>query len=763
MFLIKAAAFLLLSGSIFAASAYSTVAINKVINKSPVPYTPSSEEPKSEEEEKYTHQELFAEKLTTFGNLEANITVDIANASDNYTIAGYAFVSLETLTNPELYVSLNTNLLNFDLNLEATYKGNNIYTNINGTKLKISTSDISDTISLITSLLGNNDEEGGSLLDNIDTFKLLNRLSNMSAEEKENYIEYRCDLLDNFPTIVFTSDYNYNFTGLHLNEIALGDFTVSLDADVNVLGHGHNEVKIPEDKDNYINVKSYLNVVNQVKGYIDNPAFDISYNVKAYTKDNTLVNLSGNGAINLNNGVAFDVNTTLASDYLGSDANINLGYQDHKAYFSYGDIKGYIDDTKFDEIASKFSSLIPSDTLNALLESTNSISLPVIDLIKTQNYETLLAKYHGLTLTDNSISLTLSNTLFSSNYTDVNITLSLDKNGLKKLNINNLAYNEYHFDIELELNEYEGLPTINFDEYFNAQNYLNIADQVASIIQNKNLGLDYKATLNMNDDLYVVNGHLDADINDLSVVLNGNVINNENNASFLLGYKDHNIYLNYQDIVKLMLNESNINEIIGKVIKYVNIGELSTISLNVEDLFNSLSSFSINENGINLVINDNINVLVNVNENGLENIEVNNITFGDNSLSLELELSEYQNNEIKDEEYVNISSLTDLADDVMSVIKNKQIDLNLNLEYKGLSVRGVINAKLLENDFTLYSRIILNDGNNNYSITIEKDNENIYLDFDNHQFILTLDSISSIINDIKGLIEDKEPVLYHYL
>ena len=986
MILAKIIAFTILAGSAFAVSTVSTITISQNFNKTPISDNVNSEEDSVDEEEEIikprelTHSEQFIINLTGFGNLQANLDLNLSYKEETLNINGEAFVSMETTENIEVYADLDVKGFGKETNVVATYKEETVYVNIDERKLLLHTADINEIITLFKDLLPTEGEN--SLLPEIDTDKLLANLGAMTYEEQEKEIVYTCNLLDDFPPIIFRSDYDHNLTGVSLTDAKLGDLSISLNATAKVLGKGRNLITLPEDVDSYINVKNYFGIADQIKGFIDNPQFDISYKLKAYEKQNELVTTSGELYLDLKDKRDFVVDGNLNFQNLNVD--YKLGYVNKNAFVNINDsFKAYLEETGLSKAKEDIATLINNELFSSFTASFDNISLPVLDLIKAEDYKALLSKYNYINIDNEGLTLSLNNSLLSSNQSDVTITLKILEEGLKNITISNLAYNDYHFDLELDVNEFKELPVINFDEYFKADKYINIisqvdnilkdkagnvgfiidvkekesdflslrgdvnislkedyqinasahlkykdeldnlihvdvnkdriafdidtehkfylkndglydfidtvlglfdgqdalnimggldklsmplmtiistndylslvdyfsdikfsdnsismnvsnslfgnnegafnigiklndngisqiivkdftygdyqinvslsinnyddtvevtdikdyvdlatylpvVEQIQNIITNKEVGCNYEINLLKNNESALkVNGEIDLDFeNALSLFINGELKKGDNKASFLVNIGDE-IALNYNDVLKLLISNEDATKTIENVLSLMNNDILKDISnQNIKEYLNKIDSLKVSDQGLVItLINDNelkdiASISIKLTKEGLNDITVSNLALGDYVLEAKLSLKDYKEQTLDKTGYASIKHLPTIINQINDYLNKKEGNVGINLNIGDININGEVEVKYDEY-LSLYLNTLIKDNNNNsYHVEFEKDNENYYLIFDGHNFNIKEESVNEIIEDIKGLIEDKESVLY---
>lgn len=783
----KLIAYSFIAGSFFAVSTVSTIGITQVINKTPVA---DVEEDEDDDDTpvapvKLSNTQQLIVNLTSFGNMEAYVDASITYGEELITLNGNAFVSMESLGDVEIYADLDIAGFDKTMDLEVTYKDSILYASIDERKLSLNTNDLNDVITLINDLMPSGENAISSLLPNIDTDTLLANLGNMTSEEKEDEILYTCSLIDGFPPLYFTSDYDHQMTSVSIHDAEIAGLKISLDAKTNILGMDQNQVKEPEDKDSYIDVKKYFGIADQIKGYIEHPQFDISYNLNAYQNDNELVSTTGKLYLDLDNKLNFAIDGNINA--FNQNVNYLLGYEDNKAFVNIQDkIKAYVEENSLLKAKEDILTLVDNEMFSSLSSSLNNISLPLLDFIKAKDVKSLLSKYNYINIDEEGLTLSLSNSLFSNNDSDLSINLKVNENGLKTISISNLAYNEYHFDLSLNLNEFTALPAINYEEYFNADKYLATIPQIDNILKTKAGNFTYDVNVKENNNDFInLDGNVNLSFNDeFSFNVEGNISYKDNlSASYLLDINKDRTALKINDDHQYYINNDELISFINPLFKKLKNGSMNNLFngldalsiplltiINEDDylsLIDYVDSYEVNENGISLNIKNslfssnegtfNINVLFN--EKGLDEIKVNNFFFNNLDISLSIKMSDYQVKEELDlNGYTNITSYLPLINQIIDIVSEKEVGLsyNVNLSKDNASIISTFGEVDLsfKDALEIYLKGALGE-EEKYAVYELNINDVIALNYnDTLKVYIPLEDIAESINKLLPLIKD---------
>lgn len=748
MFLSKLALYGGVAGTFFAVSAFSTVQITKQMNKIPVPNGVESEE--DEEEELFVRQmsdtEKFINSLTAFGNMEGNLNVNVTK--DDYTLAinGDVFVSMESMDNIMFDASLAVTTLGHTFNIGATYIDNTVFATIEGNNLKLKTSDINEITSLFSTM--ESSIELPDTFKNIDTNSLITNLSAMKAEKSEDKITYTCNLIEGIPPIIFTSDLDYNMTGVSLSNFEIEGFKINVNATTKILGKGHNRVTNPETSEKvYTDVSSYFGVIKQVSNLINTQEAGLTYNINLTKGSSSLISTTGNANVRIKNGLDLVVNGQLNNSDNSKHVNYTLGYQNNNAFLNFNDlIKVYYDVNNFSNLKSSVKALINNPDIATLISNLESVELPIVKMINEKDYNGLIDNYKGLFLSKDQIKLSVSNSLFSNDSSNIDIVINLNENGIKDVNISNLRYSDYALSLSVAINEYHN-EAIDLSTYRNVSNIDKIIDQVNKLITDKSFNITIN---NLSYGDLSVNGYIQVDlinkIYQADVSINKEYINEDDEVAYhtyhiRLDTDATNYYLAYNDEktdsdVKIAISKDSVTSIITDVKNFL---------ANKDSELMNLASYLLDKFNVNIAlpevkIDTNINVLDLLFEDYIKSVDMSN----ESSINI----------------VVNGSKLA-LDNDI-----NLAIGLNEDSTISGLSGNLKINAKNLE------FNVNLNDFNKNIApfdasekapyIVNGNTNEGGWIgmsDISNAvKYVTTLDNETqlAISNQVKDIIENKQ-------
>lgn len=627
--------------------------------------TPSDIDPEETEIDpilpKASDSKLFMMNLQNFGNLDGYVDATINYKDNKINVLGDVFVSLESLDNLALYANLNIGVNNYYVNVEATYINNTVYLSLLDLDLKLNTNDINEVTSIFNDVEMN--IELPENFANIDMIEILTNLNNMEAIKGDKAIVYTAYLLDGFPPLYFQSDFDHHLTNVKITDAKINDdLSFSLEAHTTVLGAGQNKVVVPESEARvFTDVSHYFGIADQIKGIARDQKIDVNYDIKAYKGEEELVATKGNANVDFSSNLALRINGEVSKSYNDEllTSNYVIDYSNNIASINYNDVvkaKFEPSISNIDTLTSSISNLLGID-VNALMPSLNDIKIPLIDMINAKDYIAIARKYDSAILKDDAITLNISNSLFSNNDSLISLVLSIDDHrGIKNININNFAYEDYHLDISLDVNEYQEVTPLDNSNYLLLEKVSPILNQIKDIIDHKALGLDLDVTYGdinvngyaqakLNDDLSINN--IDADIN-------AHIENND--IHLLLERNNETTYISYNGEINTYVANNSLTDIIDILIKnYTStpsilkdyIGELSFAiylpEINLKTLFDlPLSKFEFVDNTLSisltkefLDLEDDINLSIALNTED----KISGINFSTTILEKELNAS----------------------------------------------------------------------------------------------------------------------------
>lgn len=583
---------------------YLTLRINDNINNSQIAQNDDYEEDITPSE-----TSNFSKSLTVFMNAkEINIPTLNLFLYPNNSIAPISIQLknakidlVNSFTN--LNISTDINVVYNDINETFTvaYESGNKTAYISylnkSVMLNISSINLNSIVKMIQTL--------GINIPNISTGDVdLNSFLSKVLEITDNVVE--TDTLNGHGFTLDVPDINIGSTSIRGISLFLESDKDNKITSVKIKDNGHNNGKISIDdkldislsltmdiKDNssYINkdpssfddlTSSSSSILTSIAKLIDEKK--INAGIKLSLKDNSETGkltstIDGNIKVDLSNTSVKDLNkgeyeiSLRHYNDLEELNNISAHYKNSTTYLKLNDLfKGKIQNSTLNEMFSNISNILDNQMISEIEKQLNAI-LSKIDIssLNNENLNKIKEGIKEFKITDNKISLTLSSKLFSLGDYDITININTNDNKLTSIDILNLKYQNYQFDFSLSLLSTDNVifSSIN-EEYKDYQAMAPIFNTVLDYVGKKKASINYSLIyLNSESDSYVASGDLSADLTSVNKFNTTEIVNGLYHLSFNtqvrnstqsidLTYQNHNLYFNYNDVIKQSIIDSEI-------------------------------------------------------------------------------------------------------------------------------------------------------------------------------------------------------------
>nr|MCR4880253.1 hypothetical protein [Bacilli bacterium] len=355
-------------------------------------------------------------------------------------------------------------------------------------------------------------------------------------------------------------------------------------------------------------------------------------------------------------------------------------------------------------------------------------------------------------------------------------------------------------------------PESETNPYTDVTSYIGVIKQIKSLINNKNADIGYNVSISKLGSNYLsTNGIASIDLsNGLTLNVDGELKNKDNTKSvtYLAGLNSSNIaYLNFNDVMKLTFNMDNFESVKNSITNLMANEEIVKLTSNMDEivipaiemintknyngLLNSYKGVYLSENQIRLSISNSlldetttndINLVVNLNENGITDVNINGVTYGDYSLSLNVTIEEYSHPTIDLTGYDSVNNINKIIDQIDELLTNKKLQLNnINITYGDFTITGFIQLDIENSiymgDISIQKATTTKDSDNNdvvsytnYNIKLENDGQYYYITYSDDKnetnpsandvkVAISEASISNIIDEVKGVINGEDTEL----
>lgn len=516
-------------------------------------------------------------------------------------------------------------------------------------------------------------------------------LESLKEEELEDGYLFRVNL-PSIGTINLKSNKDFLLTNIYTpNKLNINGQLISIDAKVK---QSVNESLLPEvDTSNYVSIDKYINATKKL---IEEQKFSLDYQLNLVDNEKN-INLNGNLTSNFKNKnfkegmYSFSINndyTSIKSLFDGKDI-----YLDVNNY-----TKTKLKDTSLEKLIFLASKKLNNIDQQIVIDKLNSLlSGSAIEEILKGNYSSWRKILTSGEVTDEYIKTTISCSSLNLGQGNVDLIVRCDKN--LSIELNNIEFDNKLLNIKLDLNDFNG-----FDEVFNNKASFNdlepavdLLTSLASLIDNKKIGLKYDIKLEQNNQTHLFNGNVFADLsnvdfNDLSSFNNGlynvnlNTTFNDVNQCVNTNYYNGTTFASYNDLINLSLKTNTIKTLIDYLNKTTPSNEqkpISSVSETVSDIllklnidYNSLLdelkqgnlsslekylSIKTNDDGsLSLLLNlDNslVDIKINSKNNTFEKLDVINLKINDSTISFSLSFVDYENKLIDETKYYQVDNL----------------------------------------------------------------------------------------------------------
>lgn len=485
---------------------------------------------------------------------------------------------------------------------------------------------------------------------------------------------------------------NSNSYKCSINNIDNGlNINISNIANINITKSNLTSFSIP----NGLDLTSLLNIISFIS---DNK--DSSFKLQAsllgniYGYDFSLI-----GDLFINNDFSLLFNGKIA--ILNQNINFKLIYKDNSLYLTIFNktISLTIDELK---------NLLPNDTsfdINSLINILSNIDIDVIN-----NKSNLL----------------------------INASLAY-----KNINLNTMSF-------ILEANDYNNIEIGSIDYNINDINNLNdIINNIIELTNSNSLEINLESSINVIN--LSINGLIELNNNKFDL----NIKIDSLNLEFNIKYIDNYFYLSYKNIrLKLTLNE-----IITIINRYITIDN----NIDYSNIINIISNIdlSINQNALELTINlsenKNINLIINT-SNGLNltisDLNINNITIANTNASIKKSTKIIPEITLEYLEYSDLDGLLRIVDNLVNIIKNKNIgiDLSFDLLISNVKINTIIAGSIDLDSNEARLNLELNILNTTHIINLIISNNEIKLSYGNIAIRLNINQIPDLIKYIGNII-----------
>ena len=640
-------------------------------------------------------------------NLLANVTVDLNNGFENVALTG-------TLT-----VTLNENPTDIDF----TYVDGTIYVSMLNGNYQITTSNLTQTITQVLTLLNVEIPDMGLDLENLDMNSLMGLLNNVT-ETKTDTGTTLSVYIPGLGNASVMCDLNYQIKKISLPKTTLDGFTFKVNVGVSY----PTNCAVNKPEENHINLTHVFNLAEGIANFVtqNKIAVNAVINYNNQTISGNLIVDTKNKNVNFNTMV--------------DNKPLNVTLINNVVYIEFENVYVKADLTRIGEVINlfeqQFGISLPLEQISSVMAGTSQIELNT-EQFSLENFDI------------NSIDLgileqfTYDNGVYTVKVKDnFELTFTFDNH-----EFNNIKFVGYGAEAqltaitptEIKLNMpaecyadvYEALPTLN--ALLNTLKLKHHYGTLSLTINNQ--------TFNANYNVYVNDG--------LTMQVSTNVLNTPINLSI----KDNKIYLSFMD-VNIVCDKNDITELTNFINTYF---EISTPEINltdikdaIEGILNStsllISEFKSDENGLNLEVLSKYKLTIN-HSNLIEGLkfETNginvNATISSDNQPLTLNLNE--------DKFVNLSTILSTANNLINYVKGGAYYFNTTLTIENFTLTGFVNIYNISNNGAnieaQFETVILGK-----TIKVKLLNNVVYLELDGLNLQVKLSELDKLISFVEN-------------
>ena len=554
-----------------------------------------------------TPQEKLINSLTNIQkfDLDAEINMEYQKTMTEGHLTFTGSGDFSDFSNIKLSGNLSANMGLTSFSADLGYYDSNIYLDFNESYLYLTTDDILDFIDMLPSM-GLNIALPDELKNfDVDAFEE----DILSAEPIKDVVGYYFTInLNETIQLIFTSDDNYNFTGLRTNKFYYKDLFFQLNANLKTVEETAITLVNPSTVENaptYVNFAPAFNLINGMYNLFTTPTNTVNLDLSLNKYDENLLN---NNLVDLNLDISYDINTTnisVAGNIVENENThkILLSLLDSTLYANYNDaIKVSLETENvanlIEFLLDKIGSEEITNILNSLSETTND--LDIVELIT--NFTNLNNLIKAINVTENCLEITIDLSIFNIEAEEFVLLFNFEKTEFLGLKLNNFNISGYNGSLALTVKSYNPA-VINVEEYSKLEYPLSTMQHVFNLINQTKFRLELEGSVkNINSEILpvTINGGLQFDLTDN--VENGygygelTIVDRSNYTHDLyVDLKDKNLVLfKYNEDLKGKFKTQSVLDLVDLVEQIINEKDEHFMEL-FGDLINSLGDSGISQ------------------------------------------------------------------------------------------------------------------------------------------------------------------------
>lgn len=468
-----------------------------------------------------TPQEKLINSLTNIQkfDLDAKVNLEYQKTMTEGVLAFNGSGDFSDLEDVKLSGNLSAEMGLTSFNADLGYYDDTIYLDFNDSYLYLVTDSVLDFIDMLPSM-GLNvalPEE----LKNLDINAFEEDI--LSAEPIKDVVGYYFTIsLNDKIQLIFTSDDNYNFTGLRTNKFYYQDLFIQLYASLDTVDETRLELVNPSTVENaptYVNFAPAFNLVNGMYNLFTSPTntINLDLSLNKYNENSINENL-----VNLDLDISYDLNNTNISiagsiNERENEHKVVLNLLDNILYANYNDAIKVSLETEtvaglIEFLLDKIDNQEITNILNSLSETTND--LDIVELIT--NFTNLNSFVKALNVTENCLEVTIDLSVFDIEAEELVLLFNFNKTEFLGLELNNFNINGYNGSLALTAKEYSPA-VIKVEEYSKIEYPLSTLQHILELANQTKFRLELEGSVtNISSEVLpvTINGGFQFDLTD---------------------------------------------------------------------------------------------------------------------------------------------------------------------------------------------------------------------------------------------------------
>lgn len=544
---------------------------------------------------------LISAVINTVNNFKSTNKLAV-NVASNLVVKGKA-VALNgdvAYNNGTIYVNINATVEGKTIPVEVYIKNDVIYLNVDGLKVKLPISKLTE----LTTLFGSDIDVNAILKQilpslNFEQIKAgdisslsLGLIESIVINETNARIEFSNKHIATKTNIVLNLTYGESLQGLSITGVDIKEIQANANISVN------NVYGVPEIAGEYSDLTNITDLANAIKQTINNlnsKKFALNLNLTAKKADLNL-GVNGNLYLDLSNltkpysieniNAYANLNIVLNSSYA-----VELWLENGVAYVNFQNQKLKISVESIKALIETIKPMLSANETETKFDLTSLISGSVLEELLNKNYSNLsLNLLKNISLTENNLQIGLAKELLNLNQ-DLDLTVGYN-GAISSLGISNLSISDIQANANIGI-DYTFVPAaVNSAEFNNLSGVENLVSSALTTVENitktKEIALSLSNTfIQANGKTYAINGAIYANLNNaltkteqgtkfnlasLTAYVNLSVVDTAKNYTHNITAQITNgtIFAQYNNL-KLSLDVANLNDIIAlvKQIKFI--------------------------------------------------------------------------------------------------------------------------------------------------------------------------------------------------